>query len=96
MCWKRGVYLVKVDPSGTSQTCPHGFATVIKGLEVREHHCSECEYRTDRDPPPVSLRERAAAEMVLHRGLEQVSRQGRWRKETACQVGLSGFNDLDK
>ncbi len=54
-----------------------------KGLAVREHY-----YRTHRD--------HAAAEMVLHRGLEDVVAQGHWGKETACQVVLSGVYDLDK
>ncbi|WP_318655561.1 transposase [Pseudanabaena sp. PCC 6802] len=88
VCWKRGVYFAKVNPSGTSQTCPNCFATVSKGLESREHHCPECGYRTHRD--------HAAAEMVLHRGLEHVVAQGLWGTETACQVGLSGVYDLDK
>ncbi|MGQ9873387.1 hypothetical protein [Leptodesmis sp.] len=63
-------------------------ATVSKGLENREHHCPECGYRTHRD--------HAAAEMVLHRGLENGVTQGLWGTETACQVGLSGVYDLDK
>ncbi|MBK4729704.1 transposase [Oxynema sp. CENA135] len=88
VCWKRGVYFAKVNPHGTSQTCPSCFATVSKGLEVREHHCPECGYRTHRD--------HAAAEMVLHRGQENVVSQGLWGTETACQVGLSGVYDLDK
>jgi putative transposase len=62
----------------------HCLAMVRKGLAVREHHCPECGYRTHRD--------HASAEMVLLRGIEQVVAQGRWGKETACQVGLS----LDK
>jgi putative transposase len=88
VCWKRGVYFEKVNPNGTSQTCPACFATVKKDLRVREHLCSECGYQTHRD--------HAAAEMVLSRGLENVSSQGLWRKETVCQVGLSGVYDLDK
>jgi putative transposase len=88
VCWKRGVYFAKVNPNGISQTCPHCFATVSKGLESRAHHCPECGYRTHRD--------HAAAEMVLHRGLENVVAQGRWGRETACQVGLSGVDDLDQ
>lgn len=88
VCWKRGVYFAKVNPNGTSQTCPNCLATVTKALAVREHHCPECGYRTHRD--------HAAAEMVLHRGLEQVSSQGLWRNESACQVGLSGVYDLDQ
>jgi putative transposase len=63
-----GVYFAKVNPNGTSQTCPSCFATVSKGFEVREHHCPECGYRTHRD--------RAAAEMVLDRGLENVGASG--------------------
>ncbi|NEN92576.1 MAG: transposase [Okeania sp. SIO3H1] len=88
VCWKRGVYFAKVNPNGTSQTCPNCFAAVSKGLEVRAHDCPECGYRTHRD--------HAAAEMVLHRGLENVVAQGLWGTETACQVGLSGVYDLDK
>jgi len=104
VCWKRGVYFAKVNPNGTSQTCPNCLATVTKGLEVREHHCPECGYRTHRD--------HAAAEMVLHRGLENAVAQGLWGTETACQVeradaepssasfessvGLSGVYGLDK
>jgi len=88
VCWKRGVYFAKVNPNGTSQTCPACFATVKKDLSVREHLCPECGYQTHRD--------HAAAEMVLSRGLENVSTQGLWGKETVCQVGLSGVYDLDK
>jgi putative transposase len=82
VCWKRGVYFAKVDPNGTSQTCPSCLATVRKELAVREHHCPECGYRTHRD--------HASAEMILLRGLENVVAQGHWGKETTCQVGLSG------
>jgi putative transposase len=88
VCWKRGVYFAKVNPDGTSQTCPACLATVVKGLEVREHRCPECGYQTHRD--------HAAAEMILRRGLEKVVAQGFWGTETACQVGLWGVYDLDK
>jgi len=88
VCWKRGVYFAKVNSNGTSQTCPKCFATVSKTLTAREHHCPECGYRTHRD--------HAAAEMVLHRGLENLVAQGLWGTETACQVVLSGVYDLDK
>jgi putative transposase len=87
-CFKRGVFFLKVNPNGTSQTCPSCLATVSKDLGIREHHCPECGYRAHRD--------HAAAEMILIRGLEQISSQGLWRTETACQVGLSGVDDLDK
>ncbi|RMH76583.1 MAG: hypothetical protein D6680_07905, partial [Cyanobacteria bacterium J007] len=70
----------------------YGYGIAVSRLqslgEVREHHCPECGYRTHRDC--------AAAEMVLHRGLENVVTQGLWGTETACQVGLSGVDDLDK
>jgi putative transposase len=60
--WKRGVYFAKVDPNGTSQTCPQcGAHTGKKDLSERVHHCSECGYTTDRDV--------AAAQVVMQRGL---------------------------
>lgn len=61
---ERGVYFAKVNPNGTSQTCPNCLATVRKALAVREHDCPECGYRTHRD--------HAAAEMVLYRGWEKI------------------------
>jgi putative transposase len=88
VCHKRGVFFAKVDPRGTSQTCPHCLATVRKELAVREHHCPECGYRTHRD--------HAAAEMVLRRGMETIEAQGLWVQEIACQVDLSGVFGPDK
>lgn len=64
VCWKRGAFFIRVNPNGTSQTCPNCSATVSKSQEVREHHCAECGYRTHRD--------HAAAEMVLLRGFNRV------------------------
>jgi putative transposase len=65
VCWKRGVYFAKVDPNGTSQTCPQcGAHTGKKELSERVHHCSECGYTTDRDV--------AAAQVVEQRGLVAV------------------------
>lgn len=62
VCWKRGVYFAKVDPKGTSQTCPQcGAHTGKKELSERVHHCDECGYVTDRDV--------AAAQVVMQRGL---------------------------
>ncbi|WP_448526220.1 zinc ribbon domain-containing protein [Parathermosynechococcus lividus] len=49
VCWKWGVYFVKVNPNGTRQTCPSSFATVSNSLEARGHCCSECGYRMHRD-----------------------------------------------
>ena len=51
-----------VNPKGMSQICPNCFATVCKGLEIREDYCPERGYGTDSDS--------AAAEMVLYGGLE--------------------------
>lgn len=64
VCWKRGAYFQRVNPSGTSQTCPECLAIVSKPLSEREHICPECGYHTHRDC--------AAARMVLLRGLESV------------------------
>ena len=65
VCNKRGVYFAKVDPNGTSQTCPNcGTHTGKKELDVRVHHCDECGYTTDRDV--------AAAMVVEQRGLTAV------------------------
>jgi putative transposase len=65
VCWKRGVYFAKVDPNGTSQTCPQcGAHTGKKELSERVHHCRECGYTTDRDV--------AAAQVVEQRGLVAV------------------------
>ncbi|MBW4549088.1 MAG: transposase [Symplocastrum torsivum CPER-KK1] len=65
VCWKRGVYFAKVNPNGTSQTCPNcNHHTGKKELSDRIHHCSECKYTTDRDV--------AAAQIVMQRGLAAV------------------------
>jgi len=60
--WKRGVYFGKVNPKGTSQTCPQCQShTGKKELSQRVHHCEHCGYRTDRDV--------AAAQVVMQRGI---------------------------
>jgi putative transposase len=65
ICWKRGVYFAKVNPDGTSQTCPNcNHHTGKKELSERVHQCSECGYTTDRDV--------AAAQIVMQRGLAAV------------------------
>jgi putative transposase len=64
--WKRGVYFAKVDPRGTSQTCPQcGVHSGKKELNERVHHCDECGFTTDRDI--------AAAQVVMQRGLGLVA-----------------------
>lgn len=81
VCWKQGAFFMRVNPNGTSQTCPHCGATVKKSLNVRDHHCPECGYQTHRD--------HAAAEMVLLRGLNLVPVDNRGM-ETACAGVLPG------
>lgn len=65
VCWKRGVYFAKVNPNGTSQTCPNcNHHTGKKDLNQRIHLCGECGFQTDRDV--------AAAMVVMQRGLAAV------------------------
>jgi len=65
---KEGVYVERIDPRGTSQTCPRCGATVAKDLSARLHDCPECGYRTHRD--------HAAAEVVWQRGSSAISTRG--------------------
>lgn len=51
-----GVEVIKVDPRGTSQTCPECMAVAVKPLDMRQHIC-ECGCVMDRD---------VAAAMVIH------------------------------
>ncbi|WP_229415189.1 MULTISPECIES: transposase [Moorena] len=78
VCWKRGGYFERVDPSGTSQTCPECGATAQKLLSQREHICPECGYRTHRD--------HAAAQVIRLRGLEKVPVGDGERKLSADSV----------
>jgi putative transposase len=64
VCFKRGVYYGKVDPSGTSQTCPDCGARVAKNLSVRIHECHECGSLKPRDV--------AAGQVICARGLSGV------------------------
>ncbi len=62
VCFKRDVAFLKVDPNGTSQTCPNCQThRGKKSLSLRVHSCAECGYETDRDV--------AAAQVVAQRGL---------------------------
>jgi putative transposase len=63
-CFKRGVYYGKVDPNGTSQTCPDCGARVKKDLSVRIHECHEC--------GSVKPRDVAAGQVICARGLSGV------------------------
>ncbi len=90
VCWKRGVYFVKVDKDYTSQVCPQCDAhTGKKELSVRIHACPECGYTAHRDV--------AAAQIVRNRGIFTVSQAelpgvGRIleNQENACGDGLRG------
>jgi putative transposase len=88
VCWKRGVYFGRVNPYGTSQTCPECGATVAKPLSEREHICPECGYRTHRD--------HAAAQVVLNRGTENVVPQDLGERKLSGNGVLSGSLALDK
>ena len=86
VCWKKGVFFAKVNPNGTSETCPMCLEeTGKKDLSQRIHECYFCGYKTDRD--------HAAAEVVRQRGLELISTQGLCGMETACAVGLPGVEE---
>lgn len=76
VCWKRGVYFDKVDPNGTSQTCPRCDAHVAKDLSVRTHSCPECQYTTNRDV--------AAAQVIAQRGMTAVG-------HTVSKLPAEGF-----
>ncbi|YCO46109.1 transposase [Thermosynechococcus sp. FA-CM-4201] len=60
---KCGVWMVKVNPKGTSQECANCGATVPKTLADREHRCA-CGLNTTRD--------RNSARVILKRALHAV------------------------
>jgi len=77
VCKKRGVYFAKVNPNGTSQTCPNcGTHTGQKELSERVHRCQECGYIADRDV--------AAAIVVEQRGLTAVGQTVVLAVEEGC------------
>lgn len=78
VCFKRGVYYGKVDPNGTSQTCPDCGARVKKDLSVRIHECHEC--------GSVKPRDVAAGQVICARGLSGV--------EIASGAEVSGALEL--
>jgi putative transposase len=82
---KHQVYFLRVNPDGTSQTCPKcGTHTGKKELSERVHKCDVCGYETDRD--------HAASEVIRLRGL-QLSTQGLCGIENAYAVGLPGTEE---
>ena len=83
---KHQVYFARVNPDGTSQTCPKcNTHTGKKDLSVRVHHCDVCGYQTHRD--------HAASEVIRLRGLEQLSTVGLTGIEKAYAVGLPGMDE---
>lgn len=82
---KHQVYFLRVNPDGTSQTCPKcNMHTGKKELSKRVHRCDECGYETDRD--------HAASEVIRLRGLE-LSTVGLTGIENAYAVGLPGVDE---
>jgi putative transposase len=83
---KHQVYFARVNPDGTSQTCPKcNTHTGKKDFSVRVHHCDVCGYQTHRD--------HAASEVIRLRGLEQLSTVGLTGIEKAYAVGLPGMDE---
>ncbi|WP_197530107.1 zinc ribbon domain-containing protein [Gloeobacter violaceus] len=83
-CRKRGVFFARVDPKGTSQTCPQcGVHTGKKDLSVRVHECLACGYTTDRDV--------AAAQVLLQRGLGVVGATRAVGRTAPTLVAAAGY-----
>lgn len=83
MAKKHQIYFARVNPDGTSQTCPKcNTHTGKKELSERVHRCDVCGYETHRD--------HAAAEVIRLRGLEIFSTVGLTGSENAYAVGLPG------
>jgi putative transposase len=82
VCWKRGKFFAEVDARGTSQECPECGTEVKKDLDVRIHHCPNCNYTTDRDV--------GAGQVIRNRGIALTSTPGLGGKETACAADLPG------
>jgi putative transposase len=70
VCFKRGIYYDKVDPNGTSQTCPDCGARVKKDLSVRIHECHEC--------GSVKPRDVASGQVIKSRGLSGIEIASGW------------------
>ena len=82
VCWKRGKFFGEVNARGTSLECPECGAEVKKDLSVRVHHCSECNYTTDRDV--------ASGQVIRNRGISLISTAGLAGIESVCAVDLPG------
>jgi putative transposase len=93
---KHQILFARVNPDGSSQTCPKcNMHTGKKELVLRVHRCDACGYETDRD--------HAAAEVIRLRGLEnlremlkalnQQTTVGLTAIEKAYAVGLPGVEE---
>lgn len=81
---KHQLLFARVNPDGTSQTCPKCKThTGKKELIRRVHKCDVCGYETERD--------HAASEVIRLRGLDNLSTVGLTGIETAYAVGLPGI-----
>jgi putative transposase len=83
VCWKRGKFFGEVNSRGTSQECPECGAEVKKDLSVRVHHCSSCDYTTDRDV--------ASGQVIRNRGIALISTDGQSGIQNAYADGLPGI-----
>ena len=80
VCWKTDTYFAKVNKDGTSQICANcGAHTGKKTLDVRIHHCDECNYTTTRDV--------AASQEIRNRG---VSALGHSVVQNVCGLEATG------
>ena len=63
---KRGVWVVRVNPNGTSQECSACGVRVPKTLSVRTHQCPACGLEMDRDEnAAINILQRALSEVGL-------------------------------
>jgi putative transposase len=83
VCWKRGKFFGEVSARGTSQECPECGVEVKKDLSVRVHHCSSCNYITDRDV--------ASGQVIRNRGIALISTDGQSGIQNAYADGLPGI-----
>ncbi|MBV9385873.1 MAG: transposase [Chroococcidiopsidaceae cyanobacterium CP_BM_ER_R8_30] len=90
ICWKRGVFFLKVDKDYTSQTCPScQTITGRKDLSERIHRCQNCGYTTNRDV--------AAAQVIVQRGISAVGQPVESQNASGGVLsGVSGNTGLDK
>ncbi|MBV9386658.1 MAG: transposase [Chroococcidiopsidaceae cyanobacterium CP_BM_ER_R8_30] len=90
ICWKRGIFFLKVDKDYTSQTCPNcQTLTGKKDLSVRIHQCKNCGYTTHRDV--------AASQVIVQRGISAVGQPVEFQIASGGVLsGINGNISLDK